>query len=220
MQRRSGLVILCSLVFLALTVLGARPAAAQYGPPPGPPPPPPGGGYYQPQPRPYYQPPPPPPGVQRRGFTIGASIGPGSFSITDKDANVDDQVEGASGEIHLGGMITPRLAILFDGWAVGGDVNDYQSVFHNIGTVSLRAFLGQWVWLQGGLGFAYFTIDDRLNNTTSESSESGGAGMIAVGVEFFQDQHLTLDVSLRLGAASYSNADVSMGALQLGINWY
>jgi hypothetical protein len=217
-HRRSGLVILCSLAFLALTVLGARPAAAQYGPP-GPPPPPPGGGY-QPQPRPYYQGPPPPPGVQRRGFTIGASIGGGSFSISYDRENVDDRLEGVSGEIHLGGMITPRLAILFDGWAVGGDINDYQSLFHNIGTVSLRAFFGQWVWLQGGLGFAQFTLDDRLNGTSSSSSESGGAGMVAVGVEFFQDQHLTLDVSLRLGAASYSNADVSMGALQIGINWY
>src|SRR5204863_9632383 len=88
-HRRSGLVILCSLAFLALTVLGARPAAAQYGPP-GPPPPPPGGGY-QSQPRPYYQPPPPPPGVQRRGFTIGASIGGGSFTTTDQNQNVDDR---------------------------------------------------------------------------------------------------------------------------------
>lgn len=217
-HRRIGLVIVCSLAFLALTVLGARPAAAQYGPPP--PPPPQGGGYYQPQPRPYYQPPPPPPGVQRRGFTIGASIGGGSFSISYDRQNVDDRLEGASGEIHLGGMITPTLAILFDGWAVGGDINDYQSLFHNIGTVSLRAFLGQWIWVQGGLGFAQFTLDDRVNGTSSSSSESGGAAMGAIGVEFYQSPHVTLDVSLRLGAASYSNADVSMGALQIGINWY
>jgi hypothetical protein len=217
-HRRSGLVIVCSLAFLALTVLGARPAAAQYGPPPPPPPPP--GGYYQPQPRPYYQPPPPPPGVQRRGFTIGASLGGGSFSISYDREHVDTRVEGGSGEIHLGGMITHTLAILFDGWAVGGDINDEQSWFHNIGTVSLRAFLGQWVWVQGGLGFAHFTLEDRYNGTAADSSESGGAAMGALGLEFYQSTHLTLDVSLRLGVASYSNADVSMGALQIGINWY
>jgi len=193
----------------------AAPAAAQYGPPP---PPPPG---YRPTPG-YYQPPPPPPGVQRRGFTIGASLGGGSFEATCKNCNVADRFEGISGELHLGGMIRSDLAILFDGWIVGAALNDFQSLVHNVGTVALRWWPARILWLQGGLGFAQFSLDDSRCNPgeCQQNSETGGAIMVGAGIEIIQATNFTLDVSLRFGAAGYSDADVNMSSLQIGVNWY
>jgi hypothetical protein len=215
-MRRPRLVILSVLVSLGV-LSASTPAFAQYGPQP-PPPPPPQGGYYQPRPN-YYQPPPPPPGVQRYGLTFGGSLGAGSFDVKDSNGNVDSTLEGPSGELHIGGMITDKLGILLDGWSVGGAINDYQSLFHNIGTVSLRAFFGRFFWVQGGLGFGHMIVTDDRDGY-AEESESGGSLVLGVGVEFLQTEHVTLDVSLRVGGTSYSNGSVSMGALHVGLNWY
>jgi hypothetical protein len=211
-------IFLSALAFVALAVTTAAPAFAQYGPPPGPPPPPPGqgGGYYQQGPG--YYPPPPPPGVQRRGFTFGGSLGGGSFTTHDEDGNEGFELEGVALEGHLGGMITPRLAVLFDLWAVGGNVNDDVSLFHNIGTVALRAFVGERFWLQGGLGWSNFSASDSRGNYGE--SETGGAFVVGAGFEIYQAPYFAFDVSLRLGAGAYSDGTATQGSLQLGVNWY
>jgi hypothetical protein len=219
-HHRLFLASLSTLAFVALAVTTAAPAAAQYGPQPGsPPPPPPGGGYYQPQPSYYPPPPPPPPGVQRRGFTIGFSIGGGSFALECDSCNVDDRYEGVTAEFHIGGMVTPRIAILFDGWVVGSALNDYQTLFHNIGTVGLRYWATNQIWLQGGLGWANFSLDDSRYQDSQES-ETGGAVMVAAGFEILQTSRFALDLSLRLGAGAYDGGGVNMGSAQIGFNWY
>jgi hypothetical protein len=215
----SSLVALCTLAVMGL---GERPAAAQYGPPP-PPPPPPQGGYYRPAPQPYYyQAPPPPPGPQRRGFTIGGSLGLGGVSFEDTRGNSDDW-GGFGMEGHIGGMITPQLGILLDGWLVVAAMDDSTAIAHNIGTVDLRYFIGRF-WLQGGLGLAAYSIStcDSTGNycRSGDSSETGGAFLVGAGLEIIQSPHLTMDLSLRLGAAGYSDFTMGMSSLLLGLNWY
>ncbi len=219
-----SLAFVSTLSFLALAIVSAAPAAAQYGPQSPPPPPPPQGGYYAPQPGPGYYPPPPPPGVDRRGFTIGFSIGAGSFSaVPDDDGQREFRLEGAGVELHLGGMVTREMAILFDIWGVGGDVNDYESVFHNIGTVALRYWAMPKLWLQGGVGwsnFSYSIRDCPSNADCSETSETGGAAMVAAGFELVQTRSFALDLSLRLGVGAYDGGSVNQASVQLGFNWY
>ena len=209
-HRRNGLVVLLTVIAsLTLAAATAAPAAAQYGPQP-PPPPPPG-------PPGYYQPPPPPPGVQRYGLTLGGSLGGGSFGYSDEDD--DDRFGGGSFEGHIGGMITPQLGVLLDGWVVLAAISDYETFVHNIGTVSLRWFFAQRFWLQGGLGFASLTINDDRGNVY-DVDEGGGALMLGAGIEVFQSDHVTLDISLRLGASSFDGYGVNMSSLQVGLNWY
>jgi hypothetical protein len=213
-------IFLIPVAFIALAATTAAPAFAQYGPPPGPPPPPPQqGGYYQPN-SPYYPPPPPPPGVDRRGFTIGGSLGGGSFSTSDTDGNELYSLDGIALEFHLGGMVTQQVGVLFDFWAVGGNVDEYSdvSLFHNIGTVALRWFPHQRFWLQGGLGWSNFSASDSQGN--SDTGETGGAFTLGAGFEIFQAPHFAFDVSLRLGAGAYSDGTATQGSLQLGVNWY
>ena len=217
LSHRISLALFSTIVFAILAVTTASPAMAQYGPPPGPPPPPPQGGYYQQQPA--YYPPPPPPGVQRRGFTIGGSLGGGSFTTHDEDGNELYDLDGVALEFHLGGMVTNRVGILFDFWAVGGEVSQDVSLFHNIGTVALRWFAAERFWLQGGLGWSNFSASDDRDNSYAES-ETGGAFMVAGGFEAFQAPHFAFDISLRLGAGAYSDGTATQVSLQVGVNWY
>jgi hypothetical protein len=209
--RRSGLVLLSTIfAFLTLAALAARPAAAQYGPPP------PG---YGPRGGGYYAPPPPPPGPHLMGLTLGGSIGGGSFHLSEDNGKDYGRFEGLSLEGHIGGMVTPRLGVLFDGWLVAAAIDDYTTFQHSIGTLALRYFVAQIVWLQGGLGFGQLAVTDDYNGTAS-LSELGGAVMLGVGVELLQTPTFGLDLSLRLGAAGYDGASVNMSSLQIGVSWY
>jgi hypothetical protein len=198
---------------VALCALSSS-AFAQYAPQPAPPPPPPPG--YGPGPAPGYYPP-PPPGIQRHGFTIGFSLGGGSFNCdtcADKDA-----FEGFALDIHLGAMIGPRAAIMFDGWGVSHNL-DGGSFTHVINTGALQFWVGPKVWLKGGIGIGRLSLSNDKGQTVAES-ENGAAVMFAGGFEVYQGQTFAMDLQLRGGAASYSDADgIVMGSINLGFNWY
>jgi hypothetical protein len=207
---RLGLILAFGLTALTLT---AGTAWAQPAPPP-----PPGYGY---------APPPPPPRMpDRRGLAIGFSLGGGSYQLECGIACelfADERYEGFSGTFHIGGMLSPDMALLFDGWGIGYSPDEDRTLFHNIGTIALRYFVGPKLWLQGGLGWSNFSLsctDDAIDPNCDESSETGGAAMVAAGLELFQTWTFALDVSVRFGVGAYEDGDVNMGSVQLGFNWY
>ncbi len=196
------------MILLVALVLAPTMAFAQYAPPP---PPPPGGpGYYAP-------PPAPPPGIHRSGFVIGFSLGGGSFncdSCTDSDA-----LSGVALDIHLGGMVAPNIAVLFDGWGVAHPIDGGGTITHVMDTGAVQAFLGNNFWIKGGLGIGQLRLSDDSNNTVAQS-ETGFGMFGAAGFEVFQGSSFALDLQLRLGAVKYDGGSVNMGALTVGANWY
>src|SRR5690606_7525552 len=86
-------------------------------PAPGPPPPaPPGYGS-----NPYYAPPPPlpPRDIHRSGWNIGFSLGLGSMesSIAPFECRgCESDPPSSAFDVHIGSMVTPTLAIQFEGW--------------------------------------------------------------------------------------------------------
>src|SRR5436190_7129834 len=95
-------------LLVAVLVVTPTIALAQPGAAPPPPPPPGGGGYYAA--------PTAPVGIQRRGFVIGFSLGGGTMNCG--DCPDDSALSGVALDLHLGGMLTPQLALMFDGWGV------------------------------------------------------------------------------------------------------
>ena len=190
----------------ACAFLGARAEAQGYGP----------GTYTSP-------PPPPPTSVIRSGFIFGGSVGLGAISFTDCD---DCEVLGGLGlQFHLGGMLAPNLALMFDGATVLHPLDDEEgngtTLASNTGMAVLRGWLARVFWLEAGLGVGYMTLGDAYG-TIAETR--AGFGLLAgAGFELVQSSSFTLDLQLRITAARYNYGDgvgVANTVLQVGFNFY
>jgi len=193
-------------------VLGAAPAAeAQYARP-----------YYYPPPPP---PPPPPRGVYRSGLIVGGAVGLGGFWYSDC---ADICGFALSGELHIGGMVAPRLALMGDFWASGHYFsNDAYNIdgetYNGIYTLAAQYWLTDNLWVKGGLGFGHLTVTSYYYGTVDDSAF---AFMLAGGVEIFQAYNYAMDLQLRYGNATYTGAgtdsagDTSMLTVMIGFNWY
>ena len=193
----------------------ASTAAAQYGAPPPPPPPPPSGGapgYYQ---QPVYAQ--PAPGIHRSGFLIGFSLGGGSFNCD--TCSDDSALSGFGLDIHLGGMISPTVGVMFDGWGVAHPLEGGGNIVHVMDTAAVQAWISPQFWLKGGLGIGQLSISDDNGQRVAES-ETGFGGFAAAGFELYQGSTFALDIQGRIGSVKYDEVSVHMGALTVGLNWY
>ncbi|WP_428262151.1 hypothetical protein [Haliangium sp.] len=211
-----------------------------YGPPPdddyGPPdgdyepqedyPPP--DGYGPPPRRSRHYPPPPPPvygPAVRRGLTLGAGFGIGNMSASSGPIECFDcdYDTGAFGfDFHIGGMLSPHMALLFELWVTGKTL-DYagtELMTQSFAMVAAQYWVTPRLWLKGGLGAAQLRVtwDDGF----VETAEDGFGVMGAVGYELFAGQQLAIDLQLRFGTGSYDTIDeqISAGTLGVGMNWY
>lgn len=191
--------LLASLLVLIPTVAAAQPG---YAPPP---PPPPAPGYYAPAPS-------APPG--RHGFLIGFSLGAGSMTC-----DGCDDLSGVALDIHLGGMLNPRLGLMFDGTGVAHSFEGGGTLIHVVDTVAAQYWVTPQLWIKGGIGIGRLSLNDADGNEVL-ASETGGAVMGGVGYEVLQGRSFALDVQLRASAAKYDETTISMGSLTLGLNWY
>ena len=192
----------------ACALLGSRAAEAQgYGP-----------GTYS------GQPPPPPTGVIRSGFIFGGGIGLGAISFTDCD---DCEVLGGLGlQFHLGGMIAPNLALMFDGATVvhpldNGD-GSTSALMSNTGMAVFRGWISPIFWLEGGLGVGYMSLADEYGTIPPET-RAGFGGLVGAGLELLQTPQFTLDLQLRITASRYNYGDgvgVANTSLNVGFNFY
>jgi hypothetical protein len=208
-HHRKTLTIALGLGIVFAAVLGtAAPAHAQYQP-----------GYYPPPP----PPPPPPRGVYRSGLIFGAGLGVGGISMSDCG-----NVCGVSGlaELHIGGMIAPRVALMGDFWLGFRTFDDPAigsgTLYNGIYTLAAQVWLADMLWVKGGLGFGRGTIDADLYS----DDESGFAILLAAGVELYQQYNYAVDLQLRYGHVSYDSlanggfGGTSQYGLMVGFNWY
>ena len=212
---RIGLVVV-------VVVAGARVAHAQSGPPGAQSPPPPGG--YPPPPPGYalppatpYTPPPQPPGVHRSGLVIGFSLGVGTIGCS--DCSNSDSLGGVALDLHIGGMLTPNVALMFDGSGVAHSFDDGGTLTHVVDTMAVQVWVNDRLWLKGGLGIGQLSGSDNAGSST-QRSETRPAGMLALGVELFQGQSSALDLQLRGAATSFSGVTLTNGSILIGYSWY
>lgn len=161
-------------------------------------------------------------------LTFGGGVGLGGMwdggSAITSCGNCDVEPWAAEADIHIGGVLSPRFALMFEGQ-------------FNLQTIAARAFnddtyltqytamiAGQvWVvpqfWLKGGIGFANLQIDDRY---FLEDFGTGGALLGAAGIELLSAPNFALELQGRLLHTTYNSLDdnITSGTIGLGINWY
>lgn len=170
----------------------------------------------------YAGPPPPRRGVVRSGFIAGLGLGGGGFGISNCDEC--DGVGAFSLKGHLGGMLGPRLALMFDVESATGSLSEDVIITQSTAMAVLRLWVGSIFYLQGGIGAGWLRLSNeelRLAGT----SDAGAALMLGAGLEVMQRPSFTIDVSLRLIGTRYGNDDddavgIAGATLLLGFNWY
>ena len=175
------------------------------------------------------------PGPTANGFhdrtghlTFGGSVGLGFMhdggSAITSCANCDVNPLAFEGDLHIGGVLSPRFALMFE---LQGNLQTIHSDRVDGDTVLSQGaamIAGQfWVlpqlWIKGGLGFAHLQVDDTF---VTEDFGTGGAVMGAVGVELLSAPNFALELQGRLIEAGYNslNDNVTSGTIGIGVNWY
>jgi hypothetical protein len=205
MGKRVALLVAAACAVYALAAAPSTASAQGYG----------GPGYY-----PGAPPPAPPPGIIRSGLIVGGAVGLGGIF----DADCDDcSGLGAFGlQFHIGGMIAPNLALVFD---MSGlyHVFDDDSILTSATFLGvIRGWLGRIFWLEAGLGLGYLEATDAWGYT--EGSRTGGAALVGAGIEVLQTPSFALDIQLRISGARFSAGGNSFGISNVGVfvgfNWY
>lgn len=179
----------------------------------------------EPAPPPPQLPPPPPPpalvvpdeGVERDGFVIGFALGGGNMV---SDCDNCDAYEGAAFELHVGTMVAPSLALLFDLSSVTHPLEGGGSLSQVAGTGALQVWVLPRAWLRAGLGWGNLTETNDEGEMTMMSDRTGSAFLLGAGVELFQSRSFAIDAQARLVAVDYVDVSMTNFSAFLGFNWY
>lgn len=142
----------------------------------------------------------------RDGLTFGIGLSVGSLVADCAECN--DAFEAAGVNAHIGLMLTPRLAVMGEIWAMAHH-EAFLTVYQNLATVAARAWVTPQLWVQGGLGAA--TAGYRWNGIfvdREDRTESSPGMMAAIGYELTIKPNVVLDLQLRGGTGFYDKDPV------------
>jgi hypothetical protein len=155
---------------------------------------------------------------KRKGFMIGFGLGAGSTAVS-SDLG-DAQLGSAAYELHIGGMLTPGLALMFASSGTGGALNDNFNLFHSVNGVAVRGFFASRLWAEGGLGLASLSV--KSDDNSLELGATGVGILGGFGVEVVRGPIFAMDLELQTAISGYSDAGAGAANLSLGLgfSWY
>ena len=147
----------------------------------------------------------------RSGFWFNAGLGVGSLGCD----GCADRVNAISGNLSLGGTISPRFLI---GGGATGWVKSENGATLTVGTVDARvrfypSATGGF-FLTGGLGIG--SVRASVSGFGSDS-ETGLGALVGLGYDIRVGQNLSITPYWNGFAVSSSNADANVGQIGLGI---
>lgn len=163
---------------------------------------------------------------------LGFSVGLGGMKVGDDEvqcSNCDYDPVAAEFDFHIGGMLSPRLGLMFE---VQGNAKTIEesafgatSLVQITGMVAAQYWLTPQFWVKGGIGGASLGVsysdDFNSNNDDSEQLAEGGAVMGAVGYELLSARNFSIDAQARFIQGQYKDGqDVSSGSIGVGFNWF
>lgn len=159
----------------------------------------------------------------RLTFGLGGGLGymrddTGSITCSTCDFNP----LAVEGDFHIGGMLSPRLALMLEGQINFQqiDASTFDGQFLTQGALMFAAqfWLLPQLWIKGGIGGANLHVDQGV---FTDDIGNGGALMGAIGVELFSARNFALELQGRLIEGLYrDDYHVTSGTIGVGINWY
>ena len=156
-------------------------------------------------------------GIQREGFIIGLSVGPGAMQLSDGSGSAG--FEGTAFDLHLGGMLNPRTALMFDSFGVSSKVG-HLDLTHVVSTIAVQYWPTSRSWVKGGIGMGTLGLAEPVMGGARDGV-NGGALLAALGYELNHGRAFTIDAQLRLTVARYDAGNTVTGqSFSIGVNWY
>jgi hypothetical protein len=162
----------------------------------------------------------------RLTWGIGGGIGgmhDGGSLIT-SCVNCDFKPLAFEGDFHIGGMLSPRFGLMFEGQLNAQTVavdrfNGDTFVTQAAGMFAAQFWVLPQLWIKGGLGLASLRVDDGV---FIDDFGTGGALMGAIGVELLSARNFALELQGRVIQSSYNSLDdnITSGTIGVGVNWY
>lgn len=155
-------------------------------------------------------------------FGLGLDAGHLQLSVGACPGECEGVTEAGGLNVHLGLMLTPRLAIVGELWGMGHMEDDFFAS-QALATVGPQIWLGKRLWIKGGVGAARagFRYDTAIGGF-EDSTDYVFAASAATGFELISTEDFGLDLQLRGGSGFFGTADTRIRNLSLGvgINWY
>ncbi|MFT3693943.1 MAG: hypothetical protein QM831_12430 [Kofleriaceae bacterium] len=157
------------------------------------------------------------------GFSVGLG---GMHDDGSGITNCDNCGNAAVLEVdgHIGGVIAPRLAILFEVQANARTVHsdaygDDTVLTQSAAMAAVQYWLLPQLWIKGGLGVAGLQAD---NSYVTYDYGTGLALMASAGVELLSARWFAVDLQARIidGAYNSGSDHVTSGTIGVGFNWY
>ena len=125
---------------------------------------------------------------------------------------------------HIGGMIGPRFALLFEAQLNARTVHSDTfgadtTLSQTVGMLAGQFWITPQLWVKGGIGVAGLQADSRYVTT---DYGTGGAIMGAIGFELMSARFFALDLQGRIIEGTYNsgNDNITAANIGLGFNWY
>jgi hypothetical protein len=157
----------------------------------------------------------------------GIGIGVGGMHDNGSGVTVCDNCDNAPAlelDGHIGGMIGPRFALLFEAQlnarTVHSDASgDDTTLSQTVGMLAGQFWITPQLWVKGGIGVAGLQADSRFVTT---DYGTGGAIMGAIGFELMSARFFALDLQGRIIEGTYNsgNDNITAANVGLGFNWY
>lgn len=184
-----------------------------------------GGPGYGPAPQPI------PGGFHNREGRLAWGFGFGLGYMNDNGSAVtcqgcDAQPVTAAFDFHIGGMVSPRLAILFElqanGQQIALDPTTDVTLVQTLAMGAVQYWVTPQFWVKGGIGVANLQENDNVNGVTYTPPSDGLALLGAAGFELMSARFFALDLQGRLSSGSYNGTGdhITSGTIGLGLNWY
>jgi hypothetical protein len=140
----------------------------------------------------------------------------------------DAQPITGEADFHIGGMLGPRLALLFELQAnvqqVALDPNNDATLAQTLVMGAVQYWLTPQLWLKGGIGIAHLDLNDNVNGITYSPPSDGLGLMGGIGFELMSARNFALDLQGRLTEGTYSSGGssdhITSGTIGVGLNWY
>jgi len=149
--------------------------------------------------------------IERKGFIIGFGVGGGQMTCDGCES-----LSGPAVEIHLGGMVNEKLALVWDSSGVVRE-EDGVTLSSAVAGPAVQYWVSPRVWVKGGVGAGRLVA--AVNNVTS-SSDWGLGFMGGLGVEALQKKKFAIDLQFRFTTASIEGERTNNFFGLVGFNFY
>ncbi len=149
--------------------------------------------------------------IERKGFIFGLGVGGGKITCDGCES-----LSGLAVEIHLGGMLTEKLALVGDSSGASKEEGGVtlQSV---VAGPALQYWLSPRVWVKGGVGAGVLTA---YGGGVNEVSDPGLGFLGGIGVEVLQKKRFAIDLQARFTTAKIEGERTNNVFALVGFNFY